>query len=377
MLISGADVFLNGRFCHRDILVQDGKIAELAKPGDIKETGEEVIFAEGKRILPGLVDIHSHGRNGQDFSLATEKDLTVLCKAYASCGVTAVLATMMTNRPEILENSVDAAAQYIRKKVSCGAKLVGIHLEGPFLGKEKRGAHDEQYLRRPDKEWFAKLKKISGNNIRLVTLDPRLEGAKEFIGFCRAEDCRVSLGHTACTYEEALTAAKAGADHVTHLFNAMNSIHHREPGLIGAAWDAGMYTELICDGIHVHPALIRMLFAAHPEKVLLISDSMPAAGLSDGAYELGGLPVYVKEGQARQADGTLAGSTISLYDAMVNCIRFGIPAEAAVYSATYLPAKSVGLEHVVGSIDKGRTADFLVVSEEWQLEKVVINGACI
>ncbi len=394
MLITGGEVYLDGSFCFRDIQIEHGKIMRFAVPGTlVPEQEEEVFRAKGKRILPGLVDIHTHGRAGEDFSLATEESLKRLCLSYASCGVTAVLATIMTNEPYKIEVAAEQVGAYRKKermesgrsnfverevlknsRKFTGAKLLGIHLEGPFLGKEKKGAHAEKYLMEPDQAWFQKLQRLSDNSIRLVTLDPSLSGAEEFIRNCRREQVAVSLGHTACDYKTAMTAAEAGADHVTHLFNAMALLHHREPGLIGAALDSGMYLELICDGVHLHPSLVRLLFAAHPEKVLLISDSMSAAGSSDGIYELGGLKVHVTEGKAVQADGTIAGSTISVFEAMVNCIRFGIPAEAAVYSATYLPAKSIGMEQQTGSLVAGRAADFLVVSENWELEQVYING---
>jgi N-acetylglucosamine-6-phosphate deacetylase len=214
---------------------------------------------------------------------------------------------------------------------------------------------------------------LSGGRVRLIAIDPELPKAEELVRRCKNDGVAVSLGHTACNYELACKAAGWGADHVTHLFNAMQPLHHREPGLIGAAVDKEMYVELICDGIHLHPSIIRMMFKLCPEKVLLISDSMPAAGLSDGEYELGGIKVYVKDGKATQDDGTIAGSTISVYEAMVNAIRFGVPEEQAVLSASYLPAKSLGMEDEVGSIEIGHKAAFLIVDEEWKLVNVYIN----
>ncbi|MBO5353575.1 MAG: N-acetylglucosamine-6-phosphate deacetylase [Lachnospiraceae bacterium] len=372
MLVLKAEIFLNGKFLYKDMRIQHGKITQFSRPGEmLPEPGEEVISAEGKRILPGLVDIHTHGRSGEDFSLADRQGLERLCRSYAACGVTSVLATVMTNEPDKIERAVRYIGDYHE---TAGAKLLGIHLEGPFLGKEKRGAHDEQYLRKPDMVWFQKLQKLGRNRIRLITLDPSLPGAEELIRYCQTKQVKVSLGHTACSYETARMAAEAGADHVTHLFNAMAPLHHREPGLIGAALDSGMYLELICDGIHLHPSLVRLLFTASPDKVLLISDSMPAAGCPDGMYKLGGKNVYVTDGKAVQADGTIAGSTVSLFEAMVNAIRFGIPAEAAVYSSTHLPAESIGMEQQTGNLAAGRPADFLIVSEHWELEQVYING---
>lgn len=386
MLILNGTVFIDGQFEKKDIRIADGKFAEIAAPGTLGgykkglSLAEEVLDATGKYILPGLVDIHTHGRTGEDFSLLTEDGLRKLLQSYAACGVTSVLGTSMTNHPSAVSNSLRVMEAYTaytqsgawkenvteRNRPFC-AKLLGIHMEGPFLGKEKKGAHDEQYLQKTDWEQFEKWQKLSGGNIRLITVDPCLTGADEFIKKCVENGIKVSLGHTACNYETAVRAQQAGADHVTHTFNAMNSLHHREPGLIGAAMDTGMYMELICDGIHVHPAVVRMMFAAHPDKVVLVSDSISAAGMPDGEYESGGLKVTVTDGRAVLADGTIAGSNISLFDAMVNAIRFGVPAEQAVNSATYLPAKSIGMEHVVGSIAVGRKADFLVVDKEWKM----------
>lgn len=375
MLIKNGLVFRESGFEHADIRVKDGRFTELAPNGSLSpEQGEEVMDVQGMRILPGLVDVHSHGRTGEDFSFVTEETVQKLCLSYAECGVTAVLGTTMTNDPATVEASIAAMGRY---RGEGGAKFLGIHMEGPFLGKDKKGAHDEAYLCEPDKKWVDKLQNLSNHQIRLITVDPCLPGASEFISACKEDGIFVSLGHTSCDYDTALQAADYGADHVTHLFNAMNPLLHRAPGLIGAAADKGMYMELICDGIHVHPSLIRLMFAAGAEQMLLISDSMQAAGLSDGEYELGGLQVFVKEGKATLADGTIAGSTTNVYDAMVNVIRFGVPAEQAIRSASYLPAKSIGMEDKVGSIRPGAAADFLVVADDWKLCHVYIDGKCI
>jgi len=378
MLILNGNVFIDGRFEKKDIRIENGKFAEIAEPGKLGglERGkvlssgeaEDVLDATDKYIIPGLVDVHTHGRIGLDFSKITEEDLEQLLASYKACGVTSVLATTMTNEPAVVEESLRVIGEYIKKQkdATCDsrAKLLGIHMEGPFLGKEKKGAHDETYLQKPDWEQFEAWQKLSGGNIRLITIDPCLEGAEEFIPKCVASGVKVSLGHTACDYETAVKVQKLGADHVTHAFNAMNPLHHREPGLIGAAMDTGMTMELICDGIHVHPAMVRMMFAAYPDKVVLVSDSIPAAGMPDGEYKSGGLKVTVKDGKAVLEDGTIAGSTVSLFDAMVKAIRFGVPAEQAVNSATHLAAKSVGMEHVAGTIAVGRRAAFLVVDKE-------------
>lgn len=376
MLILNGEVFLDGKFEKRDVRIENGKFAEITEPGKLKlpEAGAEFLDATDKYILPGLVDVHTHGRIGLDFSKITEEDLQELLDSYGEYGVTSVVATTMTNEPSAVEESTRVMGEYIKKQkddiCSSRAKLLGIHMEGPFLGRKKKGAHEEKYLQNPDWVWFEKMQRLSGGNIRMVTLDPCLSGAEEFIEKCVESGVKVSLGHTVCDYETSINANKLGADRVTHTFNAMNPLHHREPGLIGAAMDTGMFMELICDGIHVHPAMVRMMFAAHPDKVVLVSDSIPAAGMPDGEYESGGLKVTLHNGKAVLTDGTIAGSAVSLFDCMVNAIKFGVPAERAVNSATYLAAKSVGMEEVAGSIAVGRRAEFFVVDKEWKLENV-------
>ncbi|MGN0506176.1 MAG: N-acetylglucosamine-6-phosphate deacetylase [Lachnospiraceae bacterium] len=374
MLIRDGKVFAGGQFQEKDMRIENGRISEIAGRGELTlQDGEELLELNGRMLLPGLVDVHSHGRAGEDFNFADLAGLKKLCDSYASCGVTSVLGTTMTNEPSAIARAMERIGAY-RSEQHSGAHLLGIHMEGPFLGKDKKGAHDERYLRPIDRDWFTEMNRLSGDCIRIVSLDPRLSGAAGFMKECRERGIVVSLAHTGCDYETAKLASEAGANHVTHLFNAMNPLHHRMPGLIGAAFDCDMYTELICDGIHLHETIIRMMFAMRPERQLLISDSMQAAGLPDGTYSLGGLDVFVKDGKATLADGTIAGSTTNVYAAMVQAIRFGIPAEQAILSASYLPAKSIGMENEIGSIAVGRNADLLVVDESWTLKNIYIKG---
>lgn len=374
MLIQGGIVFYNGEFVQKDIRIEQEVFTEIAPCNSLKpKQQEEVLKADGLYVLPGLVDVHSHGRVGEDFNFAGQEALQKMCNSYAECGVTSVLGTTMTNEPGAIATAMEQIGMYSETSHS-GAHLLGIHMEGPFLGKEKKGAHDEQYLRPIDAAWFESMQKLSKNSIRIVSLDPDLDGSEDFIEKCKQEGVVASLAHTSCDYETAKCAAKAGSDHVTHLFNAMNPLLHRAPGLVGAAFDFDLYMEMICDGIHLHPAIIRMMFAMKPEKILLISDSMQAAGLPDGVYSLGGLDVFVENKKATLKDGTIAGSTTDVYTAMVNVIKFGVPKEQAVLSASYLPAKSIGLEHTVGSIEVGASADFLLAETDFKLVKVYVNG---
>lgn len=374
MLIKNGKVFLNGRFECTDVRVKNGIFAEFGKLE--KANDEEVYDASNEYILPGLVDIHSHGRVGEDFNFADKDGLQKMCDSYAKCGVTAVLGTTMTNEPGAIKQAMTYIGEY-RKEKHTGAKLLGINMEGPFLGRDKKGAHDERYLRPIDPEWFEEMRKCSDDSIRIVSVDPRDPKTAEFIKECLKENIRVSVAHTGCDYETAVYAFENGADHVTHLFNAMNPLLHRAPGIVGAAFDKNIYAEIICDGIHVNETLIRMMFKLLPDKMIIISDSMQAAGLSDGMYSLGGLDVCVKNKKATLSDGTIAGSTADVYSEMLNVVKFGIPKETAVLAATKIPAESVGLGDKVGTIEVGRQADFVIAGEELELKKVYIDGVII
>ena len=246
-------------------------------------------------------------------------------------------------------------------------------MEGPFLGIDKRGAHDPKYLMPIDTAVFDELNQLSGNNIRIIDIDPTLPGAMEFIDKYH-EAVTISLAHTSSNYDTAMKAFDAGASHVTHLFNAMNGLHHREPGIVGAFSDHEAHAELICDGIHIHPSVVRFVYKAASSKLILISDSMCAAGLADGIYELGGQKVYVKDMKATLEDGTIAGSTVNVYEAMKRAIQFGVPKEQAILSATLIPAKAIKRENEIGSITVGKKADFIITDKEYNIEKVYIGG---
>lgn len=373
MIFKNGIVFIDGHFVKKDIRTEGRKIVEIAD--DIVQT-EEVIDCTGKKLLPGFVEIHSHGCVGYDFSNADLEGLKEMCNHYASCGVTSILATTMTNEFDLYRQAMRNIKQVMenQEKGSCeGSRILGINMEGPFLGVDKKGAHDPNYLLPIDEKFFEELDDLSGNAIRLVDLDPCLEGAIEFIEKYHTKKV-ISLAHTSCDYALAQRAVLAGASHITHLFNAMNGLHHREPSLIGAVVDFPLDAELICDGIHVHPSVIRLMFRAVPEKIVVISDSMSAAGFSDGEYELGGQKVFVKDKKATLASGTIAGSTAQLYEEFLNLLKFGIPEEQAICSVSSNPANSVNCGDIAGSILVGRDADILVTGEKYQLEQVYLRG---
>lgn len=238
--------------------------------------------------------------------------------------------------------------------------------------RRKKGAHVEGYIRKPDAGFFRELNEYSGNMVKLVTLAPNVDGAMEFIDEVHNEVC-ISLGHTAADYDTAAEAMRRGAHHVTHLYNAMQPLAHREPGLIGAACDDGQcMAEMICDGIHIHPAVIRATFKMFgPERIVLISDSMMATGMENGTYQLGGQEVTMKDCKATLKDGTIAGSATNLYDCMRKAVSFGVPLEEAIFAATRNPAKSIGIYDEVGSLSVGKKADILLVTDDLELREVL------
>ena len=362
MVIQNAKVFVGKSFVDAGIQF-DRAITAVGKvdaPADLD--------AAGGYVIPGLVDIHTHGAVGEDFSDGKSEGLQPLADYYAAHGVTSYLATTMTLKEEVLTPAMHAIRDF---RPSGGAKCAGIHLEGPFLSYAKRGAQAAENLHKPDAALFHRLNEASGGQVKLVTVACEEEGALPFIQEV-SRTCAVSLGHTTADYDTAMAGFQAGASHATHLYNGMPSFLHRAPGVIGAAFDAGASVELICDGLHIHPAVIRATYQLFGEKLNLISDSLRCAGMPDGDYELGGQPIVVKGGKATLLDGTLAGSSISMLDAVRNVVRFGLPLEAAVYAATTAPALAAKLD--VGVIEAGRAADLLVLDKDLNLKAVFVDG---
>lgn len=374
MLFQHARLFYQGGFKPLDLRIAGDSITEIGEyltPHD-----EEVLDCTGMLLLPGAVEVHSHGCIGADFSTATAEEIETMLAYYAKNGVTSVLGTTMTMKRDAYRQAARTLRQVIEAPQGNRSRLLGINMEGPFLGAAKRGAHDESCLESIDAVYFAELDELAGGHFLLVDLDPDLDGAMEFIRRFSGTKT-ISLAHTACSYETALQAIDCGASHVTHLFNAMNGLHHRNPGIFGALNDREMFAELIADGVHIHPAVLRLMFTLCPEKLVLISDSMAACGLGDGEYELGGLTVYVKDGKAALADGTIAGSTCNVFDGMVRAIGFGVPAEAAILAATRNPARAIGMGDRYGCLEAGYVADLVLTTPEYERTGVWIGGVPI
>lgn len=371
MIIKDANIFTqDNRFVKGSVVVENGRFVSIAEQ---PEYAGEVIEAKNLYMIPGLVDIHFHGCMGADMCDGTKEALDVITQYEASVGVTSVCPATMTIPKDELSAVMKNAGAYAYHG---GAHLVGINMEGPFISPAKKGAQAAENIMHCDYEYFNQLQDAAGGLIKLVDIAPEEAGAMEFIDKVKGTVV-VSLAHTASDYDTAMEAIAHGASHATHLYNAMPPLNHRNPGVIGAVRDSdNCHVELICDGVHIHPSVIRATFAMFgAQRMILISDSMRATGLDDGEYTLGGQPVTVKGNLATLHDGTIAGSATNLMD----CMRFtvkhaGLPLETAVMCATANPAKEIGIFDEVGSIAVGKKADFVLLDQDLNLAGVYIDG---
>lgn len=371
MVIQNASVLDSSfRFQKTDVKIDGGVISEIGQG----LCASPIFDGDGLLLLPGLIDVHTHGCVNRDTCDGDPEGYREMARFYASRGVTSFLFTTMSLDETRLEEILTRIAAYMEKPGK-GAYAHGIYLEGPFVSREKKGVQEEEYLRPPDIGMFHRLQQAAKGHMLIAAVAPELPGAGAFIEAVRGE-CVVTLAHTAADYDTARTALELGARSVTHLYNGMNFFKHRDPGLIGAALDKAEFVELICDGIHSHPSAARMAFHAFGEdRVVLISDSMRAAGMPDGDYTLGGQPVSVRDGRAvLQGTETLAGSASHLIDCVKSAVRFGIPLEAAVKAATINPARLIGAERHTGSIAVGKAADLLAVDRDLNVKGVWIKG---
>lgn len=368
MIIQNALVFTEDfLFEKKNLYIRDRYIAEEAG------ADEEIVNAEGLYAIPGLIDIHLHGCAGFDFCDGTDAALSAMAAYEAQNGITAFAPASMTLPEETLLQVFRTAVQYSRQDRD-GAMFCGINMEGPFFSPEKKGAQNGAYLQKPDLALFHRLQNAADGRIKLVDIAPELEGALPFIK-AAAQEVNVSVAHTAADYQTARQAFAAGARHVTHLYNAMPPFSHRAPGVVGAACDAGAAVELICDGVHVHESMIRATWKLFGnDRVVLISDSMRAAGLQDGCYTLGGQEVTVRGSHATLSDGTIAGSVTNLFDCMRKAVSFGIPLECAVRAATYNPACEIGEEARMGTLSAGKLANVVLLDRALNLRAVYIAG---
>ena len=368
MKITGGRVFdLEHGFVERDVCF-DGAL--LTPDSRDRETYD----ASGCWIIPGLTDVHFHGCRGADLSDGDPEGLQAIAECELSRGVTQICPAGMTLLEERLLKVCRTAAAHKREGRS-GADLVGINLEGPFLSYAKRGAQNGDWLHRPDAAMLRRLMGAAEGLVKLVSVAPEEPGAMEFIrAVC--EDVNVAVAHTTAEYDTALEAFRSGAREVTHLFNAMPGFTHRAPGVVGAALDSPWTrVELICDGIHIHPSMVRAAFKLFgADRVVLISDTMRAAGMTDGKYDLGGQEVTVKGPLATLADGTIAGSVTDLMACMKTAVSFGIPLADAVRAAAVNPAQVIGIFDRVGSLEPGKRANVVVLDQDLVVEAVFFKG---
>lgn len=367
MIIKNGLVFdTDFHFRKRDLYI-DKSLKFINKP---LENDLDIIDAEGLYIIPGLIDIHIHGAVGHDFCDADGEGLTKIASYLHSYGITSFCPTSMTLPEKDLNNIFSSTSKVCESKNH--SRIVGINMEGPFLSSEKKGAQKEAFLSNPSIEMFNRLNQSIPPKIKLVTIAPELENSYEFIKEL-SKVTNISLGHSTASYDIAKTAFNCGANHVTHIFNAMMPFNHREPGIVGAASDSEhVMVEIICDGIHIHPSVVRNVFNMFgDDRVILISDNMRATGMNDGKYELGGQTVFKKGCYATLEDGTLAGSVTNLFTCMKNAISFGIPIESVIKAVTINPAKSIGMEDLIGTFKPGAYADILMLDRELNIVKII------
>lgn len=353
-----------------DLRIEGERIFEIGEALSKKHAEEEVYDCEGAYLIPGFVDLHTHGAMGYDHTDAEPEAEEIISHYLTRQGVTTYLPTLITQS----EKQMTKAAEVIFEAAKKIPQIGGIYSEGPFFSEKYKGAQNPAYLRNPDPAEFERLQNAAGGMIRIISLAPELPGACEFIRAV-TPGVRVSMGHTDADYETAKAAIEAGAGELTHTYNAMRPLHHRTPNTIGAAIDSDCFCECICDGLHVHPAMIRLLYhAVGADRMVLISDSMRACGMPDGKYDLGGQEVFVREHSARLSDGTIAGSCVNLAYCAKKALSFGIPLPDAVKMASLTPARAAGLEKTVGSIQRGKFANLILCDGSLEPKQVWLHG---
>ena len=394
MIIENVRVYTEqGKFCFGMVVIKNGKIADikLGESADFEERrtryleeSHEIMDGKGNYLIPGLIDIHLHGCMGYDFCDGSPEAVERIAKYQASIGVTTMALATMTLPVDRLQKVLEQGAFYCEKKsrgeYAAYADLAGINMEGPFISIEKCGAQNAEYIQKPEAEMFRLFQEAAKGLVKYMGVAPETEGAIDFIREIK-DEVKVSVTHSNASYDEAKSAFDAGARHVTHLYNGMSAFGHREPGIVGAIYDCKeAEAELISDGLHVHPSMIRATFQMlGKDRIILISDSIRAAGMEPGEYELGGQKITLKNDRAViSGTETIAGSVASLPEGLRYVVKeAGIPLEVAVQCVTKNPARSLGIYEECGSVSVGKRADLVLLDEEMNVTAVVKNGAPI
>lgn len=355
------------RLVKGDIEIDGGKIKRLA-PHLPYSQEDMAVDCEGYTVVPGFVDVHIHGCAGTDTCDGTREAIDNMARFLITKGVTSFCPTTMTIDRETIERALLAAKECMEHPAEDGARVVGVNMEGPFISVERKGAQKADAIAKPDIGLFRSFCELSGNAVRLVDIAPEQPGGYEFVEKAK-ELCTVSIAHTTAGYDEAKKAFDCGITHATHLFNAMSGLSHRAPGVVGAVFDdERVNAELICDGFHIHPAVLRTAFRVLGDRAVVVSDSMRGNGMAEGeSFDLGGQMVTVRDGKATLADGTIAGSVTNQHQEIKNLVKFGIPFEQAVRAATLTPAKAIGLDREIGSIETGKRADLVVLDQNLEI----------
>ncbi|TNV68081.1 N-acetylglucosamine-6-phosphate deacetylase [Trichococcus shcherbakoviae] len=356
--------------------ITDGKFGSFTTE---KPVNSEIIDYSGKQIAPGLVDTHIHGYKGQDVMDNDLKGLSIIAEGILSCGVTSFLPTTLTASTEQL----DAVCATIGENIEDikGAKIRGIFLEGPFFCEKYKGAQNPKYMGDPSIEKLANWQNLAKGHVKKIALAPERAGTLEFIDYATEHNIHTAIAHTEATYEQCKAAVEHGANIFVHTYNGMRGLHHREPGVVGAAITLkNVFDELICDGHHVHPVAAQVVMDGHGrDKTILVTDCMRGGGLGDSESMLGEFPVLIKDGAARLvSDGSLAGSVLELISAVRNVVSWGLatPAEA-IKMASLVPAQSVGIADVCGQIAQGYAADFIVLDSNLELAETYLDGKSV
>jgi N-acetylglucosamine-6-phosphate deacetylase len=369
------------------IVVEGTRIAALGHRDEIRVPAGAIDYVAGDMtVVPGFIDVHIHGAGGHDVMEANARALDRIAATVARHGTTSLVATTVTAPVDETCHSLEGIARYIRaheepKDPAEGAKLaaefLGIHLEGPFISKARRGVHPPDSIARPSVEMFQKFLTAADGLVKIVTIAPEISGARELIEYAVAAKIVAAIGHTDADYDQARAAVQAGARHAVHMFNAMRPFTHRDPGVVGAILtDPEVTAEIIADGVHVAGATIQMLIGCKGfDAVLLVSDGIAATGMPDGDYRLGNFEVTVKEGVARNSEGKLAGSTLTLDRALRELVALGVPLQDAVRMATVLPARRLGLAGKKGLIAVGADADLVALTADLRVAGVMTRGA--